>query len=881
MFARSQDGKICHRVLGRISSVRQTMDPAMISRPVGDHEPDDRAAFLTILKQDSKITTVTLNIRQALVDLISIGMLKIDFALAYCGLPIRENTPVTAYLSHVQQSAKIDLALDFWHTRFEGASVTRIAPEENLTSPPAFPDKYHNISLKLEPRISQQLLDLEANKICSHKCLFESIWALVLSQSTGMQDVVFACTERDRSFEGYNTHVGSLDQTYPVRVSLSEKQSFASLMIALERFHTEASQHGHLGHESILKASEMSRSESLLKYSNTTDFSSVAELVVNFPLVIFVSDHRFVELTISHTTKLNFGDAELILQHYSNAITDTLNKILIPDLTINEINMSSDAERNYILERATTFRSPEKTKPAHIAILFEAQVKSHPTAPAVQYEQDEPVTFSELNLLANQLAVALRIKTRTLVPVCMNRSVDLIVSLLAILKSGAAYVILDPEGAPRRNEHIVDECEAEIVLTDRQSASHFRQAYIVEDLRGSGRAGPMHLEHADVERNLSLEDPCYVIYTSGSTGTPKGVVLTHRAASSGMSHFSLNDRRRWLLFYNPIFSAAQRTMLATLVKGGCLLLASKSSLTTSLAKTIDSMQADALGITPSALSLISPSQVPTLKQITLVGEQVSQTLLDTWCERLELRNTFGLSECTQLNFGTRLGTNSNPRVVGQPSDTTIAYILKTGSTELAPLDVAGELCLAGPQLASGYLRNPEQTARVFIENPFGPGKLYRTGDAARQHRDGAIEIVGRLDFQIKINGQRIEPNEINKALLRHSSLQACATVAASMGDTTSLVTAIVPTDPEKFKGLVTELRQHAEKLLPSYMIPSYWMLSEVLPMNINGKIDVSRSTYSFGDIVTRLHAPDTSYSPSSRATRTKAIARTHEEQERG
>ena len=162
-------------------------------------------------------------------------------------------------------------------------------------------------------------------------------------------------------------------------------------------------------------------------------------------------------------------------------------------------------------------------------------------------------------------------------------------------------------------------------------------------------------------------------------------------------------------------------MIATLVKGGCLLLASKEKLKTSLGETIDFMKADALGITPSALSLLSPSQVPGLKQITLVGEQVAPGLLETWCEHVAARNTSGLSECTQLNFGRPLTIKSNPRVVGRPSDTTSAYVLKPVLTVLAPIGTTGELCLAGPQLGRGYLKKVEQTAKVFIDNPFGEG----------------------------------------------------------------------------------------------------------------------------------------------------------------
>ncbi|KAK0515361.1 hypothetical protein JMJ35_002740 [Cladonia borealis] len=834
LYTRSHDGKLYHRVLKRISGVRQVSNKTDTQFSTAAGEPDDITASCLVSKSSEDIPIVTLNIRRALVDSVSMGALKTDFALAYLGFPMRDATSMTAYISHIQTDPTVDSALEFWRTAFNGAAVTRITARSPLPGS----KNHNNISVKLESEILHQLLDLENNRICSRKCFFESLWALLLSKHTGVQDVVFASTERDRSFSGYANCIGNLDQTYPVRVRLEDNQSFADLAGSMESFHNEASPYGFLGHECILKASNMPCSESLFRYSNTMASPSTAGILTSFPLIMFVNDYEPVKLTLFHTNIIDVGDAELILTHFTNAIRDALSKILIPDLTIDDVDLSSDMERNSIIKAASVLATPEKTRVSHIVTLFEEQVRSTPTAPAIQYEQDTPITFEELNQLANNLARVLHIRRRTFVPVCMDRSVNFIACLLAILKCGAAYVVLDPNGAKQRNEHIVEDCEAEIVLTDSQYASKFKQACVVKDLEGLSGEENCTFESPRFERSLNPEDPCYLIYTSGSTGKPKGVVLSHRAATCGMSHFSLNGRQRWLLFYNPIFSAAQRTMIATLVKGGCLLLASRENLTTSLGKTINVMRADATGLTPSALSLLSPTEVPTLRQISLVGEQANQTLLNTWCEQVELRNTFGLSECTQLNFGIRLQADSNPRVVGRPSDTTSAYILKFGSTELAPLEVAGELCLSGPQLGDGYLKMPEQTAKAFIQNPFGSSKLYRTGDMARQHRDGAIEILGRLDFQVKINGQRTEPNEINEVMLKHSGVKACATVSSFMAQKTCLVAAIVPMKSESFSDLVAELRFHAEKLLPSYMMPSYWLPVDHLPKNPNGKIDI-------------------------------------------
>ena len=224
------------------------------------------------------------------------------------------------------------------------------------------------------------------------------------------------------------------------------------------------------------------------------------------------------------------------------------------------------------------------------------------------------------------------------------------------------------------------------------------------------------------------------------------MTITHGAASHGIEHFSLRRKSRWLLFFTPIFSAAQRTILATLAKGACLYLANRDTLSTSLIDVIRTMGVDALGITPSALALLPTEEVPAcLKSITTVGEPMTQKMINTWADKVELRVSYGLSECTQLNFSRQVIKRDSPKIVGQPSDTTKAYILESSTTQVLDPGHAGELCLAGPQLAAGYHHRPTQTGASFIDNPFGDSKLYRTGDQAIRHRDGDFEIVGRID----------------------------------------------------------------------------------------------------------------------------------------
>ena len=864
LYTMPENGKLFHRVLRGISNVQHGGDAEMNLSKEVEEGLDDQVAFLTLRSKNGLGLTAKLNIRRALVDSTSLGALNFDFALIYRGILFREPTPMRAYINHIQTSQKIDNAKDFWGTAFVGASAAHAAPQARKVQWLG-DQKHSSVAMYLEQSALPLLSTLESEHMYSRKRFFEALWALVLHHHVGTQEVVFATAERDCSFGGYESCVGCLDQVYPVRIEINDDKPFAELVGSLDGFHNKASPHGHLGYHSIEKLAGLSSVESLFQYSDAIGIPSLAGTTTDFPMMMFVNDCKELSFTLFHNHEIEAANAEMLLQHFANAVQDGLGKILLPGSSIDSIDLSSKKERESILLGA---RASNTAQPSNIPALFEAQVQSHPSAPAIQFEKDKPLTFDELNRLANSLARTLRFSKLTFVPLCMDRSVELIACLLAVLKSGAAYVILDPDGASQRNRLIVEECEAEVVLVNRKHATNFKQPCIIEDVMETIRMQGSCLD-SNLEVDIRPDDPSYVIYTSGSTGTPKGVVLTHGAATSGISCFSLNGMQRWLLFYNPIFSAAQRTMIATLVKGGCLLLVSKAMLSTSLGEAVELMNADALGITPSALSLLSPSQVPTLKQITLVGEQVPPGLLETWCGHVSVRNTYGLSECTQLNFGRPLTTGTNPRVVGRPSDTTSAFVLKSDSTILAPLGTVGELCLAGPQLGRGYLKKAEQTAKVFIDNPFGVGRLYRTGDTARQHSDGTIEIVGRLDFQVKINGQRIEPKEVDEALIKHSAVQACATVAATMGERKVLVASVVPNVGQKWRDLVNELRHHVEKLLPSYMMPSFWMPLEGLPTNANGKLDVSTRIGDCDFELNICYITGTSYSFASRVSWSK------------
>ncbi|EME85211.1 uncharacterized protein MYCFIDRAFT_135309 [Pseudocercospora fijiensis CIRAD86] len=728
---------------------------------------------------------------------------------------------------------RFEAAQQFWADSLRGLerretfSSTWSSGHKSATS-----DKRLVITADLkDDQLEKQLVQVEEDYGIKRKIFFEALWAIVLRQHTGSDDIVFGAANHACSL--LDEKCSSAD-IYPVRVSAAEGAKFGDLVSALESFHRKAFRHSFLEYAEIEHMLPGPLPTSVYYSKAPISFHGDASTL---PLVLNISSGQALSLSLDVSSVLERREAEVLLSHFVAALDDALSKLYLPHTSIDDIKIDSREEHVSILR---TNRSNKREHPSTIVHLFEEAVREYPDKVALENDQHEKLTFSELNRLSNRLARYLALKKDDIVPICMDRSIDMIVAMLSVLKSGAAYTILDPQSPAERNRQIVEASGANTVLANQQYMDMLPRTVDVDVAIAHCWLQCHEIDGCNLQLSISPEQKAYIIYTSGSTGKPKGVVLTHRAATNGMAYHSLNGRERWLLFYNPTFSAAQRTMLSTLIHGGTLIIAPKSRLQEDLAFLIKDLRVQSLGITPSALSTIRPQDVPSLELVTLVGESIQQSLVSEWADHVELRNTYGLSEVTQLNFGTRLTSTSNPRIVGRPADTTSAFVLKPGKTDLAAFGIAGELGLAGPQLGIGYLNDPLRTAKVFIDNPFGPGKLYRTGDLARMNYDGSFEILGRIDFQAKIAGQKVEPSEVNSALLKHPSVQDVITVAANLADRTTLVAGLVVFDAAEWTSTLSSVRKHAEEQLPSYMVPSFWLRLDEIPKNINGKMDLLR-----------------------------------------
>ena len=488
--------------------------------------------------------------------------------------------------------------------------------------------------------------------------------------------------------------------------------------------------------------------------------------------------------------------------------------------------------------------------------LLEAQALLTPEKTAVIC-RDRSVTYRELWEKARRLAIHLRrlgVGPETIVAIMMDRSLDMMVALLGVLKAGGAYLPLDPAFPAERIAFMLKDSDARVALT--QSSYRSRLAESPATVIALDEFDFDH-ETSDSRGTLTNVQPAsslaYLIYTSGSTGTPKGVMIEHRNVVSffaGMDRVIGIEQGVWLAVTSISFDISVLELLWTLSRGFTVVLQSeKNGLAAtgdySIAAQIARHRVTHFQCTPTlAGSLVrSPETVSamrTLRKVLLGGEALPVSLAN-WLRKAigaEIINMYGPTETTVWSTTHKLVATDGSAPIGRPIANTRIYIVDEQGM-LAPIGAAGELYIGGAGVTRGYFRRPELTAERFIANSFDPGrdgKLYRTGDLARYRDDGEIEFIGRTDQQVKIRGFRIELGEIETVLGAHPAVQEAVVVAhRDRADNLQLVAYVVPKTGVSVSQ--QELKLHAGKELPEYMIPAVVSFLSAMPLTPNGKTD--------------------------------------------
>ncbi|KAL8654815.1 MAG: hypothetical protein Q9210_001273 [Variospora velana] len=756
-------------------------------------------ADLGVCVEDT-VVSLCLRIQQALVDRPSLARIRHDYRLFYDGLACEPRNPFRNYLSHIHRRDP-QRALAFWRETMSEAvtSLTYGIPTDLRGEQRTY---YQAVGAELIEEM--KLLCGAYNVTATH--FLQAIWALVQYRHTAATDgnVIFAVSGMDTTVPESDTYVGFTEQQYPLKLQIENRASVLDWILEVSRVDQEAACHAFIGYESIAREILPLEVQIHLLVSDGMDIVEEGVKEAFFPLAInFDPNHRSITANY-YSASSKEDDLAFVIGHLVSAMKDAVRD---PSTTIDQLHIIAKDE-GALLESHS--RPLTRQVAGLVHCLVERETEMTPDCEAICFEGQTSLTYAELNPGRQPGGQA--------------------------IKDPAWRLCTYPESTQDRSDFIVQDVNASLVVTDKDSIRKYANSLSIEELVDSAS----QFEDTNLRVKQHPSEIVYVTYTSGSTGRPKGVLLEHQAASTGLDAFPTLPDLRQLLFHNPVFSAAQRSIWSTLKQGGCLCLALKEKLTTSVSDMINCMRVNVIDVTPSTASLIDPESVPTLRRLTVVGELINPALLPIWMNRVELLNAYGLSENTQINWRHHLLPNQNPQNIGRPVDSTRSYVLVIGTTQQAAVLEPGELCLGGDQLARSYLNRPEKTNESFLKNPFGPGRLYRTGDMVLTHPHGSIEMIGRIDFQVKINGQRVEPGEANYSIQEHLGVFDSCTVAATIAGKKSLVAVVVPKDPSNWPHLSRELQQLLRQQLPSYMVPPYWLATSELPLNVNGKVDVPR-----------------------------------------
>jgi amino acid adenylation domain-containing protein len=740
----------------------------------------------------------------------------------------------------------------------------------------------------------------------------QGAWALLLSQYSAADDVVFGSTVSNRpaALKGAESMLGLFLNTLPTRVRITPTTPLLAWLQALQSHQASIYQASHTSLIQIQECSELPRGqalfESIIIFENYPVDSSLKEQYTrlemsdqqflessSYALNIIVLPERQLSFRVLYDPqRLSAATISQMLEHVCNLLTSMLQA---PQQALSQVSSLKREEQQRILREWNATDTPYP-RDACIHDLFAFQAQQTPTATAVRFD-DQQLTYQQLDQQANQLAHFLRqqgVGQEVLVGVCMTRSVEIVVGLLGILKAGGAYVPLDPTYPPARLTFMLQDAQINMLLVQEQTAAAIPPAYQGQifclDSAGQGMAA---YSTEAVQTGASAETLAYVMYTSGSTGNPKGVCIPHRAVNRLICHTNyqaLDATDCVAQAANASFDAATFEIWGALLSGAKLVgLPKEVALSPQeFARYLQEQQISTLFVTTALFNQLvhaQPSIFHALRLLLFGGEAVDPRWVRVALQHgapARLLHVYGPTESTTFAAWypvEQVADDATTIPIGTPLSNTQLYILNS-FLQPVPVGVAGELYIGGDGLARGYLARPDLTAERFIPHPFAalpiagqrgeahgvgdrhlkqgvsasePGaRLYKTGDMARYRPDGSIEFLGRFDHQVKLRGFRIEPGEIEALLHQHPAVQeAIVTVREDTPGNRRLVAYIVLATQAAITG--SDLASYVRAKLPAYMLPSAFLLLDALPLTANGK--VNRQALPPPEAV-QTHAPD-------------------------
>ncbi|MDX2683774.1 non-ribosomal peptide synthetase, partial [Streptomyces soliscabiei] len=715
--------------------------------------------------------------------------------------------------------------------------------------------------LEVDEEVGRRVREVARSLGVSPASVFHLAWARVLATVSGRDDVVFGTVLFGRMNAGVGADrvPGLFINTLPVRVRVDAvgvadalegvRNQLAELLVHEHAPLTLAQQASGVPNGSPLFTSLFNYRHGRCRPENPRPEAGPASRgistlsvreVTNYPVAVAVDDLESKFGLVVDAVGPVDGEAVCRLLHtcLDNLVTALEDD---PNSYLSTVDILDATGQNRLLEdwNDTTAHIPQQSAPE----MFQTQVARTPDAVAVVYGATE-LSYAELETKANRLAHYLRglgVGAESVVGVCLPRGVDLIVALLAVLKTGAAYVPLDVQYPVERLEFMLADSGARVVLGrgDMSTVLSGPAVHVVnlDDMRVARELAATPVTAPEVA--FETGGLAYVIYTSGSTGRPKGVAVSHGGVASLVAaqaeRFAVDSASRMLQFASVSFDAAVSEVLVALSSGARLVLSDAHELLPGqgLAEVVARHEVTHVTLPPAVLAVLAPEDLPSVSTLVSAGEALGGDLIGRWAPGRRFINAYGPTEttvCATMSAPLAPGDSSG---IGSPIVNTQVFVLD-GALRPVPVGVAGELYVAGAGLARGYVGRPGLTGERFVACPFGQAgaRMYRTGDVARWSAGGRLEYLGRADEQVKIRGFRIEPGEVEAVLAAHPQITQAVVVAREDVPGDKRLVAYVLGDTSE-----SELRDFVGARLPQYMVPSAVVVLEALPLTVNGKLD--------------------------------------------
>jgi amino acid adenylation domain-containing protein/non-ribosomal peptide synthase protein (TIGR01720 family) len=771
--------------------------------------------------------------------------------------------PVSPYRGYIAWLQEQDLgeAERFWRRTLAGFSTpTVLALGAPLRSRRAM-RPYEKVSLRLPAETTEALRSLARRGQVTFNTLVQGAWSLLLHRYSGDGDVLFGAVTAGRSapVPGIESMVGLFINTLPVRVKVADREGFSAWLRTLQEEQAEARRYEHSSLTDVHGWSDVPRSkplfETLLTFENYPVDDSVQEQIgqglrpsrvefvdqTNFPLTVVAGARARLDLEILYDVRRYDADgAARMLQHLGAVF---LGMLEAAGGTVGDLPLLTPAERHQALIEWSAAQMPAAS--TIFPRLFEAQAARTPTALAVVFGESA-LTYAELDARANQLAHYLRrcgVGPDVPVGIYVERSLEMIVALLGVLKAGGGYVPLDPSYPADRLAYMMEDCGMLVILSQESLAGSLPQTWGITVLLDSDWETIAQEPTEPCGAAIDPDDLAYVIYTSGSTGRPKGVMVTHRGlgnlAVEQARLFRVGPESRVLQFASLSFDASISEIVTALVSGAALHLAGGDVLLAGadLLHILRERRITTVTLPPAVLPGLPAEELPDLVTLIVAGEACPLPLAKRWAVGRRFINAYGPTETTVCASLAPYEEGFERLPIGRPLPGAQVYLLDKDFAPV-PARIQGDLYIGGIGLARGYWGRPDLTAAAFLPDPLStePGaRLYKTGDLGLHQPDGAIDFLGRADSQIKLRGFRIELEEIEAALRAAPRVRDAAATLQETPAGSVVAAWIVPeegTAPD-----ADDLRQALRERLPEYMIPAHFTLLSRMPLTPSGKLD--------------------------------------------